>query len=98
MPRQPIGSSIERAGLQRGPLIRLLAGQIARKHIMANRQDAAVAIGGQTETLDRIGTMRGDVKDLLPRQRRFHWSLELLRGNRRQNGIGVDPEFAAESA
>jgi hypothetical protein len=76
----------------------LLAGQIARKYVVADRQDSAVAICSQAEALDRVGAVRRDVKDLLPRQRGFHWLLELPGGNRRQDGIGVDPELAAESA
>ena len=65
---------------------------------MADREDAAVAIRAQAETLDGVGAMRRDVKDLLPGQRDFHRPLELPRRDRRQDGIGIDPELAAESA
>src|SRR5437879_4154076 len=95
---QPIGSSIERAGLECGALIGLLTGQIAGEHIVADREDAALTIRGQPEALDRVGAVCRDVKYLLPRQRDFYRSLELPGGNRRQDSIRVDPELAAEPA
>src|SRR5882762_8669702 len=58
----------------------------------------ALAIGSQAYPLDGVRAMRRDVEDLLPCQRDFHRPLELPRRDRRQNGVGIDPELAAESA
>src|SRR6202011_1823228 len=88
----------ERAGLQGGALIGLLAGEIAGEHVVADGKDFAVVVGAQPEMLDRVGAVRRDVKDLLARQRDFHRPLELLRGDRGKDSIGIDPKFAAESA
>jgi hypothetical protein len=38
---------------------------------VADREDAAVAIGAQADALDGVGAVRRDVKDLLPGQRVF---------------------------
>jgi hypothetical protein len=48
--------------------------------------------------LDRVGAVRRYVKDLLPRQRDLHRPPEFSRRDRRQDGVGIDPELAAESA
>ena len=72
MSRQPVGTGVQRAGLQRRGLIGLLAGQIAREHIMADREDSTVPISTQAEALDGIRAVRRDVKDLLPCQCGFH--------------------------
>ena len=98
MSRQPIRPGIERAGLEGRALVSLLAGQIAGEHIVADRENAALAIGAQANALDRVGAVRRDMKNLLPGQRDFHRPLELPCCDRRQDGIGIDPEFAAESA
>src|SRR6266481_3363426 len=98
MSRQPVWSGVERAGLQRRGLVGLLAGQIAREHVMADGENAAVAIGVKTKALDGVGAVGGDVKDLLPRQRDLHRTLELSRRDRRQYRIGIDPELAAKAA
>src|SRR6202171_6857655 len=98
MSRQPVRPGVKRAGWQRRALVSLLAGQIAREHIVADRKDMALAIRSQAHALDGVRAMRRDVKDLLPCQRDFHRSLELSRRDRRKNGIGIDPELAAESA
>src|ERR1700681_2078353 len=58
----------------------------------------AVAVRGQAEALDGVGAVRRDVKDLLPRQRGFYRPLELSRGDRRQDSVGIDPELATKSA
>src|SRR5882762_1899740 len=47
MPRQPIGSGIEGAGLESGALIGLLARQVAGKHIMADRKNAPIAVSAR---------------------------------------------------
>ena len=65
---------------------------------MADREDSTIPIRAQTEALHGIRAVRRDVKDLLPRQCDFHRPLELARGDRSQDGIGVDPELAAETA
>src|SRR6476660_10643726 len=98
MSRQPIWSGVERAGLQRRGLVSLLARQIAREHIMADGENAAVAIGAKTKALDGVGAMRRNVEYLLPCQRDLHRALELSRRERRQYRIGIDPELAAEAA
>src|ERR1700759_4585623 len=63
---------------------------------MADRKDTALTVGAEPEALDRVRTVRRDVKDLLPRQRDFHRTLELPRCYRRQDGGGVDPKLAAK--
>ena len=98
MPGQPIGPRVKRTSLESGVLVGLLAGQIAGEHIVADREDTALAIGAQADALNRVGAVRGDVKNLLPRQRDFYRSLERPRRDRCQDGVGIDPEFAAESA
>src|SRR6266702_3239285 len=65
---------------------------------MADCEDPTFTIGTQAKALDRVGAVRRDVKQLLPRQRNFDRPLELARGDRRQDSIRIDPEFAAESA
>src|SRR5438270_868216 len=85
-----------RSGLQGGALVSLFAWQIAGEYVVADREDATVAIGAQTDVLDRVGAVRRDVEDLLPRQRDFYRPLELPRCDRRQDSIGIDPELAAE--
>jgi len=65
---------------------------------VADRLNAAIAIGAQAQPLDRVGAVGRDVKDLLARQRDFHRPLEFPRGDRRQDSIGIDPVFAAETA
>jgi len=97
MSRQPIGPGIERTGLEGGTLVGLFAGKIAGEHIVADRQNAAFPIGPQPNALDCVRAMCRDVKDLLPGQRDFHRPLKLPRCDRRQDRVGIDPEFAAES-
>jgi len=63
---------------------------------VADREDSTVPIRTQAEALDGIRAVRRDVKDLLSCQRGFHRPFELPRRDRRQNGIGIDPELAAE--
>ena len=65
---------------------------------MADREDSTVPIRTQAEALDGIRAVRRDVKDLLPCQCGFHRPLELPRCDRRQNGIGIDPELGPETA
>src|SRR6266446_10762425 len=65
---------------------------------MADGENSAVAIGTEAKALDGIRAVGRDVEDLLPRQRNFHRALELSRGDRRQNRIGIDPQLAAETA
>ena len=77
---QSIGSGIQRAGLEGGALIGLLAGQIAGKYIVADRDNTAIAIGAKAYSLDGIGAVRRDMKDLLTRQRDLYGPLELTRG------------------
>jgi hypothetical protein len=98
MPRQPVRSCVKRPGLLSGGLVGLFAGQIARENVVADCEDSALAISGEADALDGVRAVRRDVKDLLPCQRRFHRPLELSRRDGRQNGIGVHPELAAESA
>ena len=98
MPGQPVGAGIERARLEGGALVGLLAPQVAGEDIVADRQDAAVSIRAQADALDGVGTVRRDMEHLLPRQRRLHRPVELARRDRRQDGVGVDPELGAEAA
>ena len=60
--------------------------------------DFAVAIRAEAQPLDGVRAVGRDVEDLLPCQRGFDRPLELPRGDRRQNRIGIDPELAAEAA
>ena len=67
MSRQSIGPGIEGTGLQGGALIGLLAGQIAGEDVVADGEDAALAIGAQAQPLDGVGAVRRYMKDLLSR-------------------------------
>ena len=92
------GARIERARLKGCCFVGLLARQVAREDIVSDRENSTVPIRAQAEALDRIRAVCRDMKYLLSCQRGFHWPHELARRNRRQNGIGIDPELAAESA
>src|SRR5260370_41792720 len=98
MSRQAGWSGVERAGLQRRGLVGLLARQIAREHVMADGENAAVAIGAKTKALDGVGAVGGDVEYLLSRQRDLHRALELSGRDCSQYRIRIDPELAAKAA
>ena len=98
MPGQPVVAGIERPRLEGGALVGLLAPQIARKDIVADRKNAAVSSRAQADALNGVRTVRRDVEHLLTRQRRLHRPVELARSDRRQNGVGVDPELGAKPA
>ena len=80
------------------PLVSRFGPQVARDDIVADRQDVAVPIGAQANALDGVRTMGGDVEDLLTGQRGLHRSLQLACRDRRQDGVGVHPQLAAEAA
>ena len=98
MPGQAVVAGVERPRLQGRALVGLLAPQIARKHIVADRKNAPVSIRPQTDALNGVRTVRRDMKHLLTGQRRLHRSVELARSDRGQNGVGVDPKFRAKPA
>ena len=97
MPGQPVGAGVERPRLEGGALVGLLAPQVAREDIVADRKNAAVPIRAQADALDGVRAVRRDMEHLLARQRRLHRPLELARRDRRQNGVGVHPKLGAET-
>ena len=98
MPGQSVVAGIERPRLEGRALVGLLAPQIARKHIVADRKNAAVSIRAEADALNGVRTVRRDMEHLLTRQRRLHWPVKLARSDRRQNGVGVDPKLGAKAA
>src|ERR1700682_23544 len=98
MPGQPVVAGIERPRLEGGALVGLLAPQIARKDIVADRKNAAISSRAQADALNGVRTVRRDMEHLLARQRRLHRPVELARSDRRQNSVGVDPKLGAKTA
>src|SRR3984957_16341792 len=98
MPGQPVVAGVERPRLEGGALVGLLAPQIARKDIVADRKNAAVSIRAEADALNGVRTVRRNMEHLLTRQRRFHRPVKLARSDRRQNSVGVDPELGAKAA
>jgi hypothetical protein len=97
MPGQPVVAGIERSRLKGRALVVLLAPKIPRKHIVADRENAPVWIRAEADALNGVRAMSRDMEHLLTCQRRLHRPVELARGDRRQNGVGVDPELGAKA-
>ena len=81
MPGQTVVAGIKRPRLEGRALVGLLAPQVARKHVVADRKNAAISIRAEADALNGVRTVRRDVEDLLTRERRLHRPVELARGD-----------------
>ena len=98
MSGQSVVAGIKRPRLEGRALVGLLAWQVPREDIVADRKNAALSIRAEANALNGVRTVRRDMEHLLTRQRRLHRPAKLARGNRRQDGVGVDPELGAKPA
>jgi hypothetical protein len=58
--------------------------------IMSDGHEPAIPLRAQADSLDGRGPHTYIMKDLPPRQRDFHRLVEATRGDRGQNGLGMD--------
>src|SRR6266702_8372240 len=65
---------------------------------MADCSNLAVAIGADSDALDRGGPMRGVVEHQRPRQRNLDWTAGRTRAERREQSIGSHEQLAAKAA
>ena len=94
----PVGAGIHRPGLVRGTLVILFRGQVAGQHVMPDRLDMPFGVGADADPLHRVGTVGGNVEDLLPGEGDLHRPAGLTRADRGQDGVCIHPQLGAEAA
>ena len=95
---EPVGRGVERARRVHDRLGIFVGPCALRERLVGDGGERAVALGAQPHALDRGRAVGRDIKHLLAGQHDPHRPGELARGERRQDGIGIDRQLAAEAA
>src|SRR5947209_14992156 len=98
MPRQPMGRRVKAARGKSARFDKFLLRVRMHGRIMSDGHEPAIPLRAQADSLDGRGPHAYIMKDLPPRQRDFHRLVEATRGDRGQNGLGLEAKFEPEPA
>src|SRR5690242_21509433 len=98
MPRQPMGRRVKAARGKRARFDKFLLRVRMHGRIMSDGNESAVPLRAEPYTLTRCGAHAHIMEDLPPRQCNLHRLLQVARGERSQDGLGMDTQLGSETA
>src|SRR5262245_4723615 len=98
MPRQPMGRRVKAARAKRACFDKFLLKVRMHGRIMSDGNESTVPFRAEAYTLTRCGAHPHIMENLPPRHCNFHRLIQAARGDRSQNGLGMDTQLGSETA
>jgi hypothetical protein len=98
MPRQPMGRRVKAARGKRARFDKFLLRVRMYGRIMSDGNESTVPLRAEAYTLTRCGAHAHIMEDLPPRQCNLYRLLQVARGERSQNRLGMDTQLGSETA
>jgi hypothetical protein len=93
MPRLPMRRRVEAARAKRARFDKFHLRVRMHGRVVSDGHETAIPLSAQADSLNGRGPHADVMKDLPPRQRDFHRPVQVTRGDRGQNSLGVDAQL-----